>query len=73
MTRTDSNLLRRTRELWSERYGRPITEEEAQEIIDNMTEFARILIDWYVAERESCDHSSAETSASPDADLACRE
>lgn len=48
---TRADLLAQTRELWSKRYGRPITEEEAQETIDNMVAFAKIVIEWYLEDQ----------------------
>jgi hypothetical protein len=48
---TKEDLLAETRELWGRRYGRPITDEEAQEIIDNMTAFAKLIIEWYLDEQ----------------------
>ena len=73
MTRTKEDLLAETRELWGRRYGRPITNDEALEIIYNVTGFARILIDWYLADNESADRSLAEPSTSLDAPPSCRE
>lgn len=58
----DTGLTARTRDLWEERLGRPLANEELLEIIDNMTEFARILIDWFVTDSESCGRFWAETS-----------
>ena len=40
-----ADLLDETRELWGQRYGRPITDEEAQEIIDSMVAFAKLLVE----------------------------
>ena len=58
---TREGLLAETRGLWGRRYGRPITDEEAQEIIDNMVAFAEIIIDWYM-EDQSRGKSSEEPS-----------
>ena len=49
---TREGLLAETRGLWGRRYGRPITDEEAQEIIDNMVAFAEIIIDWYLEDQK---------------------
>ena len=57
MPRANADLLAETRELWGRRYGRPITDEEAQEIIDNMVAFAEILIEWYLDEQRKGDSS----------------
>ena len=57
MGQTRSDLLAETRELWGKRYGRKITDEEAQEIIDNMVAFARLIIEWYLDEQRTNDSS----------------
>ena len=36
----------RTLELWSRRSQRPLTEEDAREIAENMTGFFRVLLEW---------------------------
>jgi hypothetical protein len=36
----------RTLELWSRRSARPLTEEDAREIAENMTGFFRVLLEW---------------------------
>jgi len=41
----------RAGELWGNRAGRPITDDEAQEIIENMAAFAELIIDWYLYEK----------------------
>jgi hypothetical protein len=73
MGKAESALPARARELWGNRAGRPITDDEAQEIIENMAAFAELIIDWYLADWESCAHSSAEPNTSSDADPSCRE
>ena len=57
MGQTRESLLAETRELWGWRYGRPITDEEAQEIIDNVVAFAELIIDWYLDEQRRSDRS----------------
>lgn len=49
--RASREHLVETRRLWGQRYGRPITDDEAREIIDNMVAFAEIVVDWYMEER----------------------
>lgn len=39
-----------------------MADEELLEIIDNMSEFARILIDWFVTGSESCGRFWTEAS-----------
>lgn len=55
MGQTKADLLAETRELWGRRYGRPITDEEAQEIIDNMVSFAKLIVEWYVEAQRTDD------------------
>lgn len=57
MGQTKADLIAETRELWGRRYGRPITEEEAQEIIDNTVAFAKLIIEWYLDEQRTNDSS----------------
>ena len=38
--------IARTIELWSRRSTRPLTEEDAREIAENMTGFFRVLLEW---------------------------
>jgi len=51
MGQTQEELIAETKELWGRRYGRPITDEEAQEIVDNMVAFAELIIEWYLEEQ----------------------
>ena len=73
MAQARVDLIARTREHWEPRAGRAISDEEAQEIIDNMVAFARLIIDWYLADPESCDRFVARTSASLGTGPECRE
>jgi len=41
----------RTLELWSRRSARPLTEEDAREIDENMTGFFRVLLEWKAKKR----------------------
>jgi len=41
----------RTLELWNRRSTRPLTEEDAREIAENMTGFFRVLLDWKAKKR----------------------
>jgi len=59
--RRRAKLLAETRGLWSRRYGRPITDEEAQGVIYNMVAFAEIVIDWY-PEDQNRDKKSEDPS-----------
>ena len=48
--KVDAKPLASARELWGKRYGRPVTEEGTQGIIDNAVGFAEALIDWFLAD-----------------------
>ena len=41
----------RTLELWSRRSTRPLTEEDAREIAENMAGFFRVLLEWKAKKR----------------------
>jgi len=41
----------RTLEVWSRRSTRPLTEEDAREIAENMTGFFRVLLEWKAKKR----------------------
>jgi len=47
-------LIVETRKVWEERLGCPLTDEEARELIENITGFFRILRGW--KRREMRDH-----------------
>ena len=44
-------LSDRTLEVWSRRSTRPLTEEDAREIAENMTGFFRVLLEWKAKKR----------------------
>lgn len=39
-------FIRETREFWEKRTGQPITEEDAREIIANVTGFFKVIAKW---------------------------
>jgi len=41
----------RTLEVWNRRSTRPLTEEDAREIAENMTGFFRVLLEWKAKKR----------------------
>jgi hypothetical protein len=51
-----TNVIEQTRETWQPQAERHLTDEDAREIIANMSGFLRILIDWDATARavESC-------------------
>lgn len=73
LAKASADLIAQTCEVWGRRYGRPISEQEAQEIIDNMVGFAKVLIDWYVTDGESADRFLEATKTSSDAPPSRRE
>lgn len=59
-------FLARARELWSQRYGRPVSEAEAEAIHRNLNGFFEVLLDWRrqdeaKAAEQKCLDSSAGT------------
>ena len=47
----NDNLIERTRQLWSPRFGRDLSREDARQIAENVTGFFAILAEWSRAER----------------------
>ena len=47
----DKEFIKYTREFWQKRTSRPLTDEDAREIIENITGFFKILIEWDERER----------------------
>ncbi|HVC76142.1 MAG TPA: hypothetical protein VND96_06435 [Candidatus Micrarchaeaceae archaeon] len=45
--------MARTLEVWSRRSTRPLTEEDARQITQNMTGFFRVLVEWKARKRAS--------------------
>jgi hypothetical protein len=43
--------IARTLEIWSRHSSRPLTEEDAREIAENMTGFFRVLLEWKAKKR----------------------
>ena len=43
--------IARTLEIWNRRSSRPLTEEDAREIAENMTGFFRVLLEWKAKKR----------------------
>ena len=41
-----NDLLKSSQRFWSKKYGREISIEETKEIIDNITSFFEILLEW---------------------------
>ena len=44
-------LLERTIAVWAQRYGRALSRDEAGQILDNLTAFFQLLIDWEAADQ----------------------
>ena len=42
----NDNLIDRTREVWKPRIGRDLSREDARQIIENVTGFFDVLIEW---------------------------
>lgn len=56
MKKDKQDLITYTKEVWQPYYQEELTENDAVEIIDNMTDFMNLLIKWKRAkkEKESC-------------------
>ena len=46
----NDNLIDQTREVWSPRFGRDLSREDARQIAENVTGFFAILAEWSRAE-----------------------
>ena len=46
----NENVIDRTREVWKPRLGRDLSREDARQIVENVTGFFGILIEWSRAE-----------------------
>lgn len=42
----NSEFLKYSQKLWSEKYGREISMKETKEIIDNLVGYVKILLEW---------------------------
>jgi hypothetical protein len=47
----NDNVIERTRQLWTPRFGRDLSREDARQIAQNVTGFFAILAEWSRAER----------------------
>jgi hypothetical protein len=47
-----AKLLARTLEVWQPRTSRKLTREDARQIVENVTGFASILLEWEMASRQ---------------------
>jgi hypothetical protein len=60
----NDNLIDRTRELWKLRLGRDLSPEDARQIIENVTGFFAILIEWSRIEIPAPANDRAEPATS---------
>jgi hypothetical protein len=49
----NDNLIERTHQLWTPRFGRDLNREDARQIAENLTGFFAILAEWSLAERSA--------------------
>jgi len=47
------DLIQKTRELLEPKYGRPLSEGEVEEALDNSVGFFEILIDWDLKDKQN--------------------
>jgi hypothetical protein len=62
----NSSLLDETIATWQPRASRPLTREDARQIIENMTGFFNVLRDWDRAERAAAAESEPHGDNQPD-------
>jgi len=55
-------LIARTRQIWQPRFERDLTEEDARQIVHNVTGFFGVLSDWVRTEKMT---AAADGNASP--------
>lgn len=59
----EETLIRETRALWQERYANFLSENEAKDIITNVTDFFTLLHEWDQQSPDACtDEHAAEMS-----------
>jgi hypothetical protein len=50
-SRYSQELIKKTKVTFEPQYGRPLTDTEVEEILDNLSGFANVLIDYYLQEK----------------------
>jgi len=60
----NDNLIDRTCEVWKPRLGRDVSREDARQIVENVTGFFAILIEWSRAEMPLPANDTTKPSAS---------
>ncbi|MEO8884310.1 MAG: hypothetical protein ABI377_13005 [Devosia sp.] len=65
-------LIVRTRQIWQPRIGRDLTDEDARQIMHNVTGFFGVLAEWSRAERLSAANDAA-APAKPIDDEVCHD
>ena len=65
----NDNLVDQTREVWSPRLGHDLSSEDARQIIENVTGFFAILVDWSRAELRVPANDIAKPSTSDTGEL----
>ncbi len=62
-------LLARTREVWQPRLGRDLTDEDARQIMHNVTGFFGVLAEWSRAERLAAANDAAAPAKPNDGEV----
>lgn len=62
-------LLARTREVWQPRLGRDLTDEDARQIMHNVTGFFGVLAEWARAERLEAANDAGAPAAANDGEV----
>jgi hypothetical protein len=63
----NDKLIDQTREVWSPRFGRDLSREDARQIAENVTGFFSLLAEWSRGEMLTPGNSTGEPSASDEA------
>jgi len=55
--------IARTRQIWQPRIGRDLTDEDARQIVENMTGFFTVLAEWSHTERRAANDNKAPSKS----------
>jgi hypothetical protein len=58
----NDNLIEQTRRLWRSRLGRDVSREDARQIVENVTGFFGVLVEWSHAERCPANENNAPST-----------
>lgn len=64
-----SKQIARTRDVWQPRFGRDLTDEDARQIMHNVTGFFGVLAEWSRAERLAAANDAAAPAKTNDGEV----